>query len=586
MIPRPRDFTLALFKYKSTLRSEPPTDDDLRRVVGDGLPASAMPPFRDLLSDAEIAAVVDEVKRFARLTGSPSAPVTIDVAESDAASGERGGTLYARLGCAGCHGADGRKSGYLQDAKNHPVPVRDLTAPWTFRGGSDRSSVWLRLTTGLAGSAMPSYADAATPAERSDLVSYLASIARRAPWEPEGRLDGPGQQQDLLRRGEYIVRAEMCGLCHTQINRTGIYRDDRYLAGGMRVVAYPHAVFVSRNLTSDSATGLGRWTEEQIMEVFRSGRTPTRQLNFWGMPWFYPHYFTPDDARAVARYLKSLPPVRNEIPPPLRYGVVETVVAKLARGLPIAAPTVLTYADGNFARDAARAERTPRVLITLQWVVVALLGIALIAATIRRQRRPGLRGWLIPALSTVGLLIVAGLTWIIYEIPALSFIPPEQIVQGATGGIPTPDPGPLTPEERALTARGQYLFTVASCAFCHGTNGSGGLKVSWRPFGTLWVRNITPDRETGIGAWTDPAIARAIRSGIAADGRALHWQGMIWDHASNWDEEDIRAIVSYLRRIPPVQNRVPAARSPSADDCETYSFWIGPSSTAGCADNN
>ena len=62
------------------------------------------------------------------------------------------------------------------------------------------------------------------------------------------------------------MHAEMCGLCHTQIDRTGIYRDDRYLAGGMRVVAYPHAVFVSRNLTSDTETGLGRRTEEQIME--------------------------------------------------------------------------------------------------------------------------------------------------------------------------------------------------------------------------------------------------------------------------------------------------------------------------------
>ena len=84
------------------------------------------------------------------------------------------------------------------------------------------------------------------------------------------------------------------------IDRTGIYRDNRYLAGGMRVGAYPHAVFVSFNLTSDADTGLGRWTEEQIMEVFRSGRAPDRLLNLWGMPWFYLHYFTPDDARRGA----------------------------------------------------------------------------------------------------------------------------------------------------------------------------------------------------------------------------------------------------------------------------------------------
>src|SRR5437764_251614 len=98
---------------------------------------------------------------------------------------------------------------------------------------------------------------ATTANERWNLVSYLMSIARIPPWEPGGRLEGPGHQPDLLKRGDYLVHAEMCGLCHTQIDHTGIYRADRYLAGGMRVTAYPHAVFGSLNLTSDMQTGLG-----------------------------------------------------------------------------------------------------------------------------------------------------------------------------------------------------------------------------------------------------------------------------------------------------------------------------------------
>lgn len=85
---------------------------------------------------------------------------------------------------------------------------------------------------------MPTYAYGLTPGQRWDLVSYVQSLARVPPWQPGGRLGGPGQRTDLVRRGEYLVHAEMCGLCHTQINRTGIYRgDDFYLAGGMRVVA-------------------------------------------------------------------------------------------------------------------------------------------------------------------------------------------------------------------------------------------------------------------------------------------------------------------------------------------------------------
>src|SRR5262249_46655729 len=52
LIPRPRDFTQGLFKYKSTVGNEPPADDDLQRVVSEGLQASAMPAFQDLLTGA------------------------------------------------------------------------------------------------------------------------------------------------------------------------------------------------------------------------------------------------------------------------------------------------------------------------------------------------------------------------------------------------------------------------------------------------------------------------------------------------------------------------------------------------------
>jgi len=77
---------------------------------------------------------------------------------------------------------------------------------------------------------------------------------------------------------------------------------------------------------------------------------------------------------------------------------------------------------------------------------------------------------------------------------------------------------------------------------------------------------------TGIGGWSDGQIARAIRAGVSRDGRALHWQGMTWDHASNWDEEDARALVVYLRSLPPVRHAIPAPRPPAPDDCVVYSF--------------
>ena len=185
--------------------------------------------------------------------------------------------------------------------------------------------------------------------------------------------------------------------------------------------------------------------------------------------------------------------------------------------------------------------------------------------------------WVIAA----ALLAVFG--WMFYSLPTLSVIPPEQIVAGATAGIPEPNPATFRgPEQKALVERGRYLYTVASCAFCHNPNGAGGQKISWRPFGTLWTRNITSDMRTGIGAWSDPQVARAIRSGITPDGRMLHWQGMIWDHASNWDEEDVRALVAYLRVLPAIEHSVPAATPPAPDDCEVYTFWIETSTVPGC----
>jgi hypothetical protein len=70
---------------------------------------------------------------------------------------------------------------------------------------------------------------------------------------------------------------------------------------------------------------------------------------------------------------------------------------------------------------------------------------------------------------------------------------------------------------------------------------------------------------------------------LALDGgRSLWAQGMIWDHASNWDEEDVRALVAYLRAIPPIRRPIPPASPPAPDDCPTYTFWVASSTARGC----
>jgi mono/diheme cytochrome c family protein len=117
-----------------------------------------------------------------------------------------------------------------------------------------------------------------------------------------------------------------------------------------------------------------------------------------------------------------------------------------------------------------------------------------------------------------------------------------------------------------VLARGHYLVrSVVNCAGCHGDTSrtaqelagediplSGGYLFDIPP-GKIYARNITPDPETGLGNVTPQAIARALRSGVGHDGRALlpfmEMQGLA--------DDDLAAVVSYLKSQPPVHNPVP-----------------------------
>ena len=124
------------------------------------------------------------------------------------------------------------------------------------------------------------------PTARWDLANFVVSLARTPPWEKGGSFGGAGFAADPSRRGDYLTRWEVCGLCHTQIDRTGIYNvDGAFLAGGMRVGYYPHGYSVSSNLTSDPETGLGRRSVPQIVRALRDGQAPDRALNPFAMPW-------------------------------------------------------------------------------------------------------------------------------------------------------------------------------------------------------------------------------------------------------------------------------------------------------------
>jgi len=579
MYPRPRDFSSGLFKYKSTAAANPPTDEDLLRTVRDGLTASAMPYFSGVLSDHELTAVVEQVKSFSTVWAGAARPIEApSPVPASPESVARGKTLYASQGCGACHGESGHGGQAFDDGSDHLVFARDLTAPWTFRGGSRAEDIWLRLTTGIKPGPMPAYADPLSAAARWDLANFVLSLSRKPPWEEGGNFGGPGFAADLEQRGSYLTRWEVCGLCHTQIDRTGIYNvDAAFLAGGMRVGYYPHGYSVSANLTSDTQTGIGGWSVPQIVRALRDGQAPDRALNPFAMVWPFFHNFTAEDATAIATFLKTgSQPVHNSIPPKVSYGLIETVAMKLTLPLPATSPEALTYGDGNFAVDPAKASpgRVQAVLVDAQWIVLAL-GVVLF---VRAGPRPGVK----PIIGTVLILaVVAAVLYLLSQWPSIRGMPPDPLVKAVNAGSVIPDIRAMPPERARMVERGRYLYSV-SCIICHGPDGSGGSPISWKPFGTLWTRNISAHPQAGVGAWSDRELARAIRSGVSRDGRQLHWQGMTWDQLSNLDEEDLRAIIAYLRLLPSVNRNVPPARPPAADDCETYTFYLDRTDQPGC----
>lgn len=125
---------------------------------------------------------------------------------------------------------------------------------------------------------------------------------------------------------------------------------------------------------------------------------------------------------------------------------------------------------------------------------------------------------------------------------------------------------PSAAQDAKLLQRGTYLMdSIVACGNCHVQRDkgkplpdlglSGGMVFDEEPF-KAYASNITPDRETGIGSWTDAQLVKAIREGIRPDGSVigppmpiLFYRGM--------SDDDAKAIIAYLRAQPPVKNAVP-----------------------------
>jgi mono/diheme cytochrome c family protein len=135
-----------------------------------------------------------------------------------------------------------------------------------------------------------------------------------------------------------------------------------------------------------------------------------------------------------------------------------------------------------------------------------------------------------------------------------------------TAPRPLEAPAPVAPPEGDAKARGDWLLQATLCAECHTPTDKGeplpgkafaGGGAFTLPSGTLYTPNITSDAATGIGAYSDEDLLRALDEGVGKAGQRLYVMPWMWYRGMT--DADKRALIAAVRRIPPVQHAVPAS---------------------------
>jgi mono/diheme cytochrome c family protein len=266
----------------------------------------------------------------------------------------------------------------------------------------------------------------------------------------------------LVERGAYVAKLAGCVVCHTAIGPTG--PDFEHAYGGGLEMPDTFGTWRTPNITPDKSTGIGSWTDDQVIAAVREGVRPDGKKLYPIMPYVNYNRMTDDDAKALVAFLHTVKPVSRVVAP--------TKDLKMA---PI---------------DVPKPANQPDV---------------------------------------------------------------------------ADDPVP----------HGEYLATLMLCSHCHFSPDpktfapqgpdkmfSGGLAMQLPMLGTgtLYSRNITSDKDTGIGKWTTAQIATAIKTMTKPDGKMI--QGPMVFLQGPWsqlDDKDIQAVAEYIHQLPAVTNKVPDA---------------------------
>ena len=180
--PKPRNFTIAIFRCRSTPTGTLPTDSDLYDTIGRGMLNSNMPHWLPLTNQDRVN-LVAYVKHFSPrwVTEKPGTPIVIPPEPPVTAERiKEGRVLFQKLECWKCHGVTGRGNGpsaaTLTDDENRPIKPFNFHDSQRFKCGSTDAAMYKDFMTGLDGSPMPSFSDNVKPDEAWDLVMYLRTL--------------------------------------------------------------------------------------------------------------------------------------------------------------------------------------------------------------------------------------------------------------------------------------------------------------------------------------------------------------------------------------------------------------------------
>ncbi len=191
--PRPRDFTLGTFKFRTTQSGELPTDEDLFRTVSRGLSGTGMQAFdgdliKSGLSEQERWAVIYYIKTFVLEFEDPEfdpyksvIEIPKDMPPFSEALVAKGKEVFEKAKCWECHGKTGRGNGQeafdRTDDWGFPIRIRNVTHPWKIKAGDEPIDIFTRFSTGINGTPMPSFIEGIPEAsDRWALANFIKSL--------------------------------------------------------------------------------------------------------------------------------------------------------------------------------------------------------------------------------------------------------------------------------------------------------------------------------------------------------------------------------------------------------------------------